>query len=184
MPTPTGYTTVQGIQQYSFNGVQLTLASGGNVGINQVSPSYQLDVNGTARIALGSIPLDSSPGKYLTADTTTGQIKYVASVGGSSTTITISNVTGTSLTSSTTPALTGSNNGTYFNITNSGFSAITLPSTSGLSTGAFWVLRNNTSAYLSVTITYTSGSGITSPIAIPPANSATIAWDGTNFDLF
>jgi hypothetical protein len=159
----------------------------GNVAIgSNSSPNYKLDVNGTARIALASIPVDSAPARYLTADATTGQIKYVASVGsggGSSTTISISNIsTTTTLTSTTSPAITSANIGTYFNITNSAFSAVTLPTVT--TNGAFWVFRNNTSAYLSITITYTSGSGIISPVTIPPYNSITIAWNATAFVLF
>jgi hypothetical protein len=131
------------------------------------------------------VPNDSSRSNAMMFQTGThnSQIYIAASGAVRIATLTISNVTGTSLTSSTTPAL-NSSSGVYYNITNSAFSAVSLPATNTIFTGAYWVLRNNTSAYLSVTITYTSGGGITSPLAIPPTNSATIAWDGSNFDLF
>jgi hypothetical protein len=85
-------------------------------------------------------------------------------------------VTGTSLTPSTTPAITSNNYGTYFNITNSGFSTLTLPtSTYSTDANAFWVLRNNTSSYLSITTTYTgTGGGGSATLSIPPANSTTL----------
>jgi hypothetical protein len=95
--------------------------------------------------------------------------------------LTISEVTGTSLTSGTTPAISTSTYTTYYNITNSGFNALTLPATSD--TGAFWVLRNNTSVYLSFNPTYTSGSGPVT-ITIPPSSGVTIAWSGSAFVLF
>jgi hypothetical protein len=85
-------------------------------------------------------------------------------------------VTGTSLTPSTSPAITNTNYGTYFNITNSGFNTLTLPtSTYSTDSNAFWVLRNNTSSYLSITTTYTgTGGGGSASLVIPPTNSTTI----------
>lgn len=90
----------------------------------------------------------------------------------------LSNVTGTSV------SPTASTYGTYYYITNTGFNALTLPAiTSGTDTGAFWVLRNNTSVYLSATLSGTF-TGLTSPMLIPPSNSATIVWTGTGYVLF
>ena len=43
-------------------------------------------------------------------------------------------------------------------------------------TGAYWVLRNNTTAYLSLTVT--NPSNLTSPLVIPPSNSTTIVVSG------
>jgi hypothetical protein len=85
-------------------------------------------------------------------------------------------VSGTSLTTSTTPAILATNYGTYFNITNSGFNTLTLPtSTYATDANAYWVLRNNTGAYLSISVTYTgTGGGGASTLTIPPANSTTI----------
>ena len=95
----------------------------------------------------------------------------------------IQNVTGTSLTNATSPAISTSTYGTYYYITNSGFNALTLPSiTSSSDTGAFWVLRNNTSSYLSVTLT--GGGSLSSPLVIPPSNGVTIVWSGSAFILF
>jgi sugar lactone lactonase YvrE len=67
--------------------------------------------------------------------------------------------------------------GTHFDLTNSGFSAITLPVvTWSNDSNGYWVFRNNTSSYLSVTITYTTASTTapTNPVVIPPATSTTI----------
>lgn len=92
-------------------------------------------------------------------------------------------VTGTSLTSSTSPAISTATYGRYYNITNSGFNALTLPSiTAATDTGAFWVLRNNTSSYLSVSLT--GATGLSSPMVIPPSNAVTIVWNGTAYVLF
>jgi hypothetical protein len=128
-----------------------------NVGINQTTPLYPLDVSGTGRFTSNVIINNG---------------------------LTISNgfrplyglVTGTSLTPATTPAITSSNYGTYFNITNSGFNTLTLPtSTYSTDSNAFWVLRNNTASYLSITTTYTgTGGGGSGSLTIPPANSTTI----------
>jgi len=94
-------------------------------------------------------------------------------VGPVATSISTSNVTGTSLTSGTSPAISTSTYGTYYYITNSGFNALTLPTTTAGSTvGSYWVLRNNTSTYLSITVTNTAN--VSTPLVIPPSNSATI----------
>jgi hypothetical protein len=90
-------------------------------------------------------------------------------------------VTGTSLTSGSTPAITTATYSTYYNITNAGFNTLTLPATTD--TGAFWVLRNNTTVYLTFNPTYTSGAGPTT-IYIAPASAVTIAWNGSAFVLF
>lgn len=99
------------------------------------------------------------------------------------------NVTGTSLTSATSPAITNSTYGAYYYITNSGFANLTLPNiTSTTDTGAFYVLRNNTSSYLSVSLTGASGlpaaSLPSSPLVIPPSNSVTLVWTGSAYVLF
>lgn len=67
--------------------------------------------------------------------------------------------------------------GTHYNITNSAFSTMTLPTiTWANDSNGYWVFRNNTSSYLSVTITYQNSytSAPTNPVVIPPANSTTI----------
>jgi hypothetical protein len=86
------------------------------------------------------------------------------------------NVTGTSLTTASTPAILATNYGTFFNITNSGFNTLTLPSsTYATDSNAYWVLRNNTGVYLYVTVTYTgTGGGGAGNVSIPPATSTTL----------
>jgi len=67
--------------------------------------------------------------------------------------------------------------GTHFNLTNSAFSTMTLPTIVWANdSNGYWVFRNNTSTYLSVTITYTTAgtTAPTNPVVIPPANSTTI----------
>jgi hypothetical protein len=85
-------------------------------------------------------------------------------------------VTGTSLTTISTPAILATNYGTFFNITNSGFNTLTLPtSTYATDSNAYWVLRNNTGVYLNVTVTYTgSGGGGAGTAVFPPATSTTL----------
>jgi len=88
------------------------------------------------------------------------------------------------VTSSAALILTTISYGTYYYITNSLFSQVTLPSPapSAGDGGAFWVLRNNTSIYLSITLT--NPGTLSSPLVIPPSNSATIVWSGTAYVLF
>jgi hypothetical protein len=81
------------------------------------------------------------------------------------------NVSGTSLT------VASNSFGTHYNITNSGFSALTLPTINWSNdSNGYWIFRNNTSSYLSTTITYTTAgtTAPTNPVVIPPANSTTI----------
>ena len=81
------------------------------------------------------------------------------------------NVSGTSLT------VPSNSFGTHYNITNSGFSALTLPTINWSNdSNGYWIFRNNTSSYLSTTITYTTAgtTAPTNPVVIPPANSTTI----------
>jgi hypothetical protein len=81
------------------------------------------------------------------------------------------NVSGTSL---TVPA---NSFGTHYNITNSGFSALTLPTINWSNdSNGYWIFRNNTSSYLSTTVTYTTAgtTAPTNPVVIPPSNSTTI----------
>jgi hypothetical protein len=95
--------------------------------------------------------------------------------------LTISAVTGTTLNSSSSPAISTATYSTYYNLTNPAFNTLTLPSTTD--TGAFWVLRNNTTVYLTFNPTYTSGSGPTT-LSIPPSSAVTLAWNGSAFVLF
>ena len=92
------------------------------------------------------------------------------------------NVSGSSLTVPTNAF------GTHYNITNSGFSALTLPTINWSNdSNGYWVFRNNTSSYLSTTVTYTTmgASAPTNPVVIPPANSTTILVTNTsNYVLF
>jgi len=93
--------------------------------------------------------------------------------GPAFTTLTISEVTGTSQT------LSSSNYSTYFYLTNSGFNSLTLPSSTATTDGGrYWVLRNATNGYLSITLTNTLN--LTSPITIAPTNSLTLAISGVS----
>jgi hypothetical protein len=81
------------------------------------------------------------------------------------------NVSGTSLTIPTNAF------GTHYNITNSAFTSLTLPTINWSNdSNGYWVFRNNTSSYLSTTVTYSTAgtSAPTNPVVIPPANSTTI----------
>jgi hypothetical protein len=84
-----------------------------------------------------------------------------------------------SIVSATSLTVSANSYGTHFNLTNSGFSALTLPDMTGLwasDSNGYWVFRNNTSSYLSVTVTYQGSytSVPTNPVVIPPSNSTTI----------
>jgi sugar lactone lactonase YvrE len=79
----------------------------------------------------------------------------------------------------TTSNLTVASNsfGTHYNITNSAFASLTLPTINWSNdSNGYWVFRNNTSSYLSTTVTYTTAgtSAPTNPVVIPPTNSVTI----------
>ncbi len=101
------------------------------------------------------------------------------------TSITTQNATGATLTSATTPLISTATSGTYYNITNSGFNTLILPSSVvGFTAGSFWVLRNNTSTYLSITVSNQQSSTPPNPLVIPPSNSVTIVWNGTTYVLF
>jgi hypothetical protein len=43
-------------------------------------------------------------------------------------------------------------------------------------------LRNNTSVYLSISVT--NPNGVPSPLVIAPSNSATIVWSGSAYVMF
>jgi hypothetical protein len=93
--------------------------------------------------------------------------------GGGVSPISVSEVSGTSLT------LASSNYNTFFYLTNPGFNAATLPASTVTSAGGnYWTLRNATQNYLSVTLTNTLT--LTSPLSIPPENSATLVISGVS----
>ena len=131
------------------------------LGINlplAAAPAYTLDVNGDTNVS-GTLALNGRLiGHY----------------------ITLSNISGTSLTSTD---ISLNTIGTYFSITNSLFSNIT-PPTAGMTAGMFWVLRNNTNSTLSITVTGTP-PGISSPLSITPSNAVTlVASNATSYVLF
>lgn len=102
-----------------------------------------------------------------------GIVGATGAAGAISTSISTQIVTGTSLTSGTSPAISTATYGKYYYITNSGFNALTLPAdTTGSTLGSYWVLRNSTSSYLSITVT--NLGGLATPLVIPPSNSVTI----------
>lgn len=86
-------------------------------------------------------------------------------------------VTGTALTSSSSPALNTVQSGVHYNITNSGFNSFTCPS--GLIEGFFYVLRNNTGGYLTCTQTGGLNPNISGIITIPPGTSVTLVFSTT-----
>jgi hypothetical protein len=74
-------------------------------------------------------------------------------------------------------ALTAGAYGTHYNITNSAFSLLTIPTVNFINdSNGYWVFRNNTSSYLSISVTYTTfaDSYPTNPVVIPPASSTTL----------
>lgn len=86
---------------------------------------------------------------------------------GSTGMLTVSEISGTSLT------LTSNNANRFYYLTNTGFNATTLPaSTSTLPRGMHWTLRNATTSPLSITLTNTLN--LTSPLVIPAGNSQTL----------
>jgi len=91
-------------------------------------------------------------------------------------------VTGTSLTIPTpTGLLPSTNSAGLYRITNTGFNALTLPTYTSTSPGVFWTLANATASNLTISVTYTSGSGIGSSITLNAGCSANIYWNGTAF---
>ena len=96
-----------------------------------------------------------------------------AGAGGGISPISVTETSGTSLT------LASSNYNSFFYLTNAGFNAVTLPaSTATTAAGNYWTLRNATQSYLSITLTNTLT--LTSPLAIPPENSATLVISGAS----
>jgi hypothetical protein len=99
-----------------------------------------------------------------------------AATGGTTPDLAVVETSATSLDFSTNTSTTWNE---YYYITNSGFNALTLPSATTTSTaGKFWVLRNSTSSTLSITLTNTLT--LTSPLYIPPSNSATLVISGVS----
>ena len=97
----------------------------------------------------------------------TGPTGPLGPTGAGSSTITVQEISGTSIT------LASSNYNNYFYITNSAFNAITLPSSTATTAGGnLWSLRNATTTNLSITLTNTLT--LVSPLVIPSANSTTL----------
>ena len=91
-------------------------------------------------------------------------------------------VTDTTLTIPTpTVGAPATNSAGLYTITNTGFNALTLPTYTAASPGVFWTLANATASNLSIGVTYTSGSGLGSTLALNAGSSATIYWNGTAF---
>jgi hypothetical protein len=94
--------------------------------------------------------------------------------GSNATKINICNFTGTSLASSN--ILTGTS-GIYYNLVNSAFSNCYIPTSAG--NGWYFVLRNNTSAFLSIS-TANLAINYSGYFPIPPSNSVTILYSAGN----
>ena len=94
--------------------------------------------------------------------------------GSNATTINICNFTGTSLASSN--IITGTS-GIYYNLVNSAFSNCYIPTSAG--NGWYFVLRNNTSAFLSIS-TANLAINYSGYFPIPPSNSVTILYSAGN----
>jgi hypothetical protein len=154
------------------------------VGILTSTPQTALDVSGTiSSTNLSVAGTISATNTYVVSNvgvrTTNPQGPLDISVAGNNSTfgayirvplytrIPISNVATSTLT------VASSGYGTYYSLENPLFSNITLPaSTVSADGGAFWLLRNNTGTYMSITVTNTLT--LTSPLALPPGNNATI----------
>jgi hypothetical protein len=110
----------------------------------------------------------------------TGSTGPTGNNGSMAQTFTYANVTGTSTSVST------STFSTFYNITNSGFITLNLPVSAPTTDGAFWVFRNNTSTYLSITVTGTTNGITGNLLVLPPANSTTLMWSnsGSTYILF
>jgi len=91
-------------------------------------------------------------------------------------------VSGTSLTipTPTTPS-PSTNSAALYTITNTGFNALTLPTYTSSSPGVFWTLANSTASNLTISVTYTSGSGLGSTITLNAGTSVNIYWTGSAF---
>lgn len=84
-------------------------------------------------------------------------------------------VTGTALTTGTTPPLNTTLSGIHYNITNSGFNSFSCPS--AITTeGFFYVLRNNTTSYITATQTGGVNPTASGQITIAPATSMTLVY--------
>ena len=91
-------------------------------------------------------------------------------------------VTDTTLTIPTpTVGAPATNSAGLYTITNTGFNALTLPTYTSGSPGVFWTLANATASNLSIGVTYTSGSGLGSTLALNAGSSTNIYWNGTAF---
>jgi hypothetical protein len=144
------------IRFYNSNAPSLSLNAPA-IGINTDTPAYTFDVNGTgnfstlaiANASLGSFSLDVN-------GYSRGAIYYSSVTAGGTMTITASNYFGV-----------------YYDIQTAGTYTLAVPGyqdTSNL--GKYYTFRNNTGADLSVT--FSGGSGITSPFTIYSNASATI----------
>jgi len=90
-----------------------TVLNGGNVGINTLTPSYTLDVNGTLRTTGFFFPTGAGNGKVFTSDASGNASWQSFAGGGSVTSFSFTNgngFTGTVTNASTTPALSLSTN--------------------------------------------------------------------------
>jgi hypothetical protein len=91
-------------------------------------------------------------------------------------------VSGTSFTIPTpTNLLPSTYSAALYTITNTGFNALTLPTYTSADPGIFWELYNSTNTNLTISVTYTSGSGLGSSFTLNAGCSTNIYWNGTLF---
>ena len=91
-------------------------------------------------------------------------------------------VPGTSLIIPTpTSIITTTNSAALYTITNPGFNSLTLPTYTSSSPGVFWTIANSTAATLTISIVYTSGSGLGSTLTLTAGTSTNIYWNGSAF---
>ena len=168
---------------------KMRILNNGNVGINQSAPAYTLDVSGTVRITsnlgVGVAPLATagsinvSDGFYVNGvrqigpTGPTGPTGPAGSGGGGG-----SSLYYIPITSGTTITPASGSYGTYYDIQVTTITGLSIgyPTNWSADCPNYWVFRNNTGAYMSLSITYTNSPAVSYPsyLTIPPSSSTTL----------